>query len=507
MFRSESYKKGIIFSTGFNFVTKLIGFAKSIVIAYYFGTQTKTDVYFYVIATIGLFVGFVTALDHSVLIPESIRIREQESEKKAQQFLTFFLHLYLIIGIIAIGVLLINPVKVFLTVSKFNEANLANNVELLYWLIPLCVLMLITTYLTDIMASYKYFTMPMVAAIINSALSLLFVVFFHSILDLRSIVLGVTIGYLLNIALLLSIMKHRLHWLFTCKLVLLRKEVIRNVFYAQAGNISSVLVSYVPLYLLSGFNAGIITALNYGRDVSEIPNQMINSQFSVVSGIKFNELCVRKEYDKLNEYFLITTKFLIFILMPISGIFFLFSEEIITLFFKRGSFDDESVKQAALFLRYLGLSLSYFVINTMVSRLFMATQKIKQFLGYQILTNTLSISIVFLCTTLWGVMGYLAGIISSQVLIVITIYVLTNHYFKIINYKSLLKFLSLMLVVNICIIMPLEIAKEFFTSQFMCLIVGSLLYLILIVSVNMIFKFELQSISLVKSVINKCKYF
>lgn len=505
LLRSESYKKGIIFSTGFNFVAKLITFSNSVIIAFYFGTQTNTDIYFYAIATISLLIGFTAALDHSVIIPESIRIREQENEKKSQHFLTFFLYVYLAIGIAAIGILSINPVKIFLSISKFDEQSLMNNIELLYWIIPLCVLMLTTTYLADILASYKYFTLPMIASVINSILSILFVILFHDILELRSIVLGITIGYLMNIALLLSIMFRQLHWNFEYNSISLVKRVLHDIGYAQAGNLTSLLASYIPLYLLSGFNAGIITALNYGRNVSEIPNQIISSQFSVVSGIKFNELCARKEFAKLNDAFLSTTKFLLFILVPISGLFFLFSEEIITLFFKRGCFNDESVKLTALFLKYMGLSLSYFAINTMISRLFMSAQKIKHSFWYQIIMSTIFVSIIYFFIKEWGIIGYLSGILVYQVLVVFSNLYLTNWGFKMINYKSILKFLCFMLVINVSIIIPIKIVKEILPSNYFFIIGECLLYLILIFSINLIFRIEPQSISLAKSLIHKCK--
>jgi hypothetical protein len=35
MFKSESYKKSIVLSTGFNFIAKIISFANNILIAYH----------------------------------------------------------------------------------------------------------------------------------------------------------------------------------------------------------------------------------------------------------------------------------------------------------------------------------------------------------------------------------------------------------------------------------------------------------------------------------------
>lgn len=503
--RSDSFKKGIVFSTTFNLVAKLIGFANSLVIAYYFGAQAKTDIYFYSVATIALIITFVTSLNHSVLIPESIRIREQESEKNAQQFLTFFLYLYLALGIIFIGILFVSPVHSFSTISKFNIAILENNIEILHCVIPLCVLMLITTYLTDILASYKYFTLPMIASSINSLLSLFFVILFHSVLDVRSILLGITLGYVLNLCILFNILHFKLHWIFSFNRIRLQKRVFRNIFYAQAGNIFSLLSAYVPLYLLSGFKGGIITALNYGKNLSDIPNQMITSQFSVVSGIKFNELAARKEYNQLNEIFLSTTRLLLFLLTPISGLFFLFSEDIVSIIYLRGAFNANSVLETALFLKYFGMLLPLLAINTMTSRIFMATQKINYSFVYQIVTNLFFLVLLFLFVRIFGIIGYPIAQIVMYLISAIAIYLFLKLTIKDFKYLQILYYFLFIILINAFstfVVFKFKISNFF--PNTIALILGTLLYMIIIILINEVFcvnkHFKLKQIWNIKSI-------
>lgn len=46
LFQFESYKKGIVLSTIFNILNKGLVFLSSLVVAFYFGTQLKTDIFF-----------------------------------------------------------------------------------------------------------------------------------------------------------------------------------------------------------------------------------------------------------------------------------------------------------------------------------------------------------------------------------------------------------------------------------------------------------------------------
>ena len=77
LIKSESYKKGTVLSVLFNIISKGILFLLTIIIARYFGSNIKTDIYFFVFAAMILFSGFINSIDTAVLIPESMRIREE----------------------------------------------------------------------------------------------------------------------------------------------------------------------------------------------------------------------------------------------------------------------------------------------------------------------------------------------------------------------------------------------------------------------------------------------
>jgi len=504
LFKSESYKKGIISSTVFNIFAKFVKFINSIIVAYYFGTQGETDIYFYSLATIEILISFVTALDHSVLIPESMRIREQESNEKSVQFLNFFIYIYLGIGCLAIIILYINPIKIFSFISKFDTTILQSNIDLFYLIIPLCVLMLLTSYIVNILISYKYFTMPMIASFINSLFSILFVLIFHDQLDVKSILLGLMFGYFLNILLLFYILIKKIHWNFRFVKVSLGKKLIHNIFFAQAGNITSLFSAYAPLYFLSGFNAGLITAMNYGRSTSGIPTGLITTQVSSVSGIKFNELYARKDYHGLNQNFVATTNFLLFILMPISGMFFLYSEEIITILFKRGAFDAESVKMSAIFFKYLGLLLPCIAVNTMCARLFMATQKIRESFFYQIILNIILLIFYLVFIYYYGIYGYIIAIISIYFLNIFIVYFLCKYIFEMINYQDIIRAFLKLLFANGMIVCVLLLLNPYLGNKSILRIgIGGFIYCGLLLLLNFLFVLNKEFIEYCKVLIRK----
>lgn len=488
LLRSESYKSGIVLSVGLNVIAKSLGFINSIAIAFHFGAQLKTDIYFYCFAAVGVLIGFIGSLDNSVIIPESMRMREQEGEEMAKHFLNYFLYLYAGIGLLVVFILMLDPVRFLGLVSNFDPVGLKGNKDLVFWFIPICLLMLITNYLTNVLSSYKYFIAPILAAVINNVFSVLFLLTFHKVLDVKSIVLGLSIGYLVNISLLLLIMKSQLRWRFGVKRILFDQRLKRNIRYALLGNITSFFAGYAPFYVMSNFNPGVVTMFNYAKSLSEIPSQMITTQFSAVSAIRFNELAAKGKWNELDKSFLQMTGVMIFVMAPVSAILFLFSEEIIAMLYQRGEFDAKAVGQTAFILKYLSFSVIYFVINTIISRLFMATQKIKESFWFQIYMNLFFILVIGLLSFTYGMQGYLTGTLLYQSIVVVFSYWLMKKQFRYINYLQVLKELVKNIVLNLALTVGFYYLLKNKESGYFLTTTGIVSYFLVVLLVNQGFR-------------------
>ncbi|HZK64014.1 MAG TPA: lipid II flippase MurJ [Puia sp.] len=451
MLKVESYRKGIVLSTGFNILNKGLVFCNSLIVAYYFGTQLKTDIYFFVFGIIVLFNGFAAGLNSTVLIPESMRIRNQENEHEAMRFLNFFLLLYFAVSLFVILIFAANPVLAFSGISHFAKGGLRANSATLYLALPLFMVMTLTTLLTDILSSYKFFTMPMIAGMINGIFSIAFVVAFHSVLGIRSLLAGLLVSYVINLLILFYLMKKRLNWRYFDGLPKVEKRIWKNVGFAQAGNITTMLYSYAPMYLFSGVSIGTITALNFAQQIAGIPTTLVTNQVSAVSGIKFNELYTRKNHGKMNEIYLTTTNFLQFILMPVSILLFLHAEEVVTILFKRGAFDSQSVLQSALFLKYLGLLLPMLAINTMGARMLMATHRIKESFWFQIVMNVTLVILIFVGVREFQIMGYLLAMLTIYFLSTLFQYYLFRSILPFVRYAGVLESFFKLLLLNACV--------------------------------------------------------
>jgi peptidoglycan biosynthesis protein MviN/MurJ (putative lipid II flippase) len=327
----------------------------------------------------------------------------------------------------------------------------------------------------------------MIASMLNSIVSLAFLFCFQSKLGILSLLLGLMVSYILQLCFLMYLMIRVLRWRFTFKVVRVGSQNVKNIIYALTGDITTTLSTFIPAYLLSGFGLGIISSLNYGQRVANLPEFLITAQFSSVAAIKFNELYSRKELKQLNNIFVSSAKTLAFILVPASFFIFIWSSEIVTVLFKRGAFDENSVKISAVFLKYLALLIPMMAVNTLVARLFMAAQKIRQAFWYQAAFNISLITAIFIFTRYFGAAGYLYSLVLLNFCNVIALYYMTRYFFPMIDYKQILSYMIKIVLLNLPICAVLFVIKIGVFDDLpasLNLIFGFIAYLLILFLIN-----------------------
>jgi len=494
----------MVFSSLFNIGSKALTFFQSIVIAYYFGAQAGTDVFFYCLSAIGFISSYFVSVNQAVLIPEAMRISIQDNKGKSIRFLNFFLLLYVLISLLVILILYMSPIKTFLLISRFDQGVLQSNAEIILLAIPLLFLMNLSSVLVDILTSYKFFTMPMVASMTYSSFALVFIFAFHNVLAIASIIIGLLVGYSVNVVVLLALLKTKVEWEFKVGGVSIGWRNWKNLILIQLGNITTTLGSYLPLYLISGFNTGVVTALNYGQRVSNIPDQLITTQVSQVSAIKFNELYALRQFSKLNDAFVEAASFLMFFFIPISFILFQFSPEIIKLLYQRGAFDPKSVMITSEFLKYFGLTLPFVALNTLSTRLMMAGQKIKASFFSQIVVNV--IFLVLLCYLVGriGPLGYpLSVVLYLPISVLPYNFFLFRVLFPELAYWRVIRNFLLITLVNVAVSAPIYFLIRVGFEGALFLFLSVFYYFVVVIVINYRFTISEQTKELSRLTINR----
>lgn len=493
LIRSESYKKGTVLSVLFNIISKGILFLLTIIIARYFGSNIKTDIYFFVFASMVLFSGFINNIDTAVLIPESMRLREKAGNETAAAFLNFFLLIYFIIGILFTVVMYFFGTTVFGWISKFSEADIITYRNY-FWIGSLFFIFnVLTNYLNSILTSLKYFSLPLLISSFKSCVVIVCIFLLRAKYDVLAVFIGGLISYAVNLLIQIYVLKEIAGWNFMTRASRIKKSVWNNVFYAELGQLTTVASSMFPLYLLSGFGSGVISVMNYGKNIADIPNTLITAQFANVSGIKLNEEFARNDTAGMNDTFLRTSKLIVFILVPIGFYCFVFATPLVALFYQSRNFNAMAVTESVFFLKFLAITIFSIGINAMVTRLFIAVQAIRQAFFYQAALNILLIAVIWICTKYYGAYGYPYAITIVNMINFMAMYFICRKLVPQINYAALLKYTGLLILINAIIAGALYAALHYFMLDgLLNIIFGFLLYLIILLILNKNFKLNTE---------------
>lgn len=499
LIKSESYTRGTALSVLFNIISKGILFLLTIIIARYFGSNIKTDIYFFVFATMILFSSFINNIDTAVLIPESMRLREKEGTAKATAFLNYFLVIYAAIGILFSIAMYFFGTIVFGLISKFPEADIITYRNYFWIGSFFFIFHVLTNYLNNILTSLKFFSLPLIISSIKSCIVIACIFLLRAEYDVLSVFLAGLISYAVNLLLQLYVLKKYAGWNFSFRRVAINKKIWSNVFYAELGQITTVASSMFPLYLLSGFGSGIISVMNYGKNIADIPNTLVTSQFANVSGVKFNEQVARQDHAGMNDTFLRTTKLMVFILVPLGFYLFVFASPVVELFYQSRNFSGESVTASAMFLKLLAVTIFSIGINAMVTRLFIAIQAIRQAFYYQLCFNIILVVVIAVCTRYAGAYGYPYAIIIINLVNFFSMYFICRSLVPYINYTSLLTYTVFIIFINAIIAAAIYFAVSSFNlGGLLQLISGFLLYLIILVILNRKYKLNPELAQLLK---------
>ncbi len=404
LFKPTSYKKGAALAVGATFVWKMVSFANSLLLALYFGADRQTDVYFYLILIIGMAAGFFYNLTQTVLIPEAMFFL-QEDEKKARQFTTMWLYIYAAIGAVACIAGLLWPQQIWSTLSRFSGPVLAQDKWMLSCAFILFGLQNMALYLTSVTEMYKFFKTAWLG-VLNALFPLLFLLILGKYIGIISMVYGFIAASLVQIIVLLFLLKTQLAWSFSPAWAALRVQTRQNMLTGQILSALSTFTGWLPLYLMSSWGAGIVSALTYCRQFTDSAAEVFITRTANVAKIQLTEQTAQQQYARADQTFLICAYALLALLAPLAIFSCYFAPQIVEIFFQRGQFDAQATQHTVAFLRPTLFVLLLSVPGALQNSAIFAGRKIKEWFPYALTSTLIFALLLWLVMPRWGAFSY-----------------------------------------------------------------------------------------------------
>ena len=477
LFKPTSYRQGAALAVGATALWKGVSFINALLVAAYFGAGSATDLYFYIILALGLGTYFLQRMNAAILIPEAMTL-EACTPNQGRALLNGFLYFYVFLLVLCTAAAWLCPVEVARCLSLFKPAELTAQRPLLVWGILLFGLQLLAYYLTAVLEMYRRFTAALFAPL-NALLPLLFLLLGAGHWGIASLIYGFVCSNILQIIVFIGVLKKELNWQFTPWLLFPSRAFTRNLLSNQLMEFVNIVNGLLPLYLLSGLTAGLVSALNYAKQLSDSATEVLSLRVTNISKIELTEYAAHNQPDFFNVSYLNTHRFLCFLLTPLAVFSVFYASEIITVFFKRGLFDTQDVAQAAAFLRPLLGIMLLMVPTLMQNNAVAALRQVKKFMPYALASMLLFTGAVPLTMHYYGPFAYP----YTQLFCLLLGFVINAFFFKrhipFLSFGKSLYEMTRLLVLNLAALVPAALYKWYLagTNPWLSLGGGGVIFL------------------------------
>lgn len=416
LLKSENYRRGIISSSLLSVAGKSVAFLQQWLIGFYFGTHSDTDVFFFTYNIILFLSYFFLNFTTAVLIPEGMKIRVRESDEKSKQFFNAYILFYVAAGALLVLLSLFDTGKVFSFISGFSKEVIEDNITLIRWCLPIIFLNIVVSIMSEILASYKYFTAPNLITLVNYVCGVAFIVLFHDSLGINVVALGLVAGYVVNLSIFIYFMRKLLKWNFFLRPASRVKSILRSGIYAQIGYTVYLVALYVPQNLFSQFPSGTLTAFNFADKLITIPGIFLVAQITKVMSIKINNLVSANQLSELSRLMKrLTTSVSVGLAVVAISVFFL-SGPMINLLFSWGNYDMSTMSITARILSTMIFYLPFSFMFSLYGSFFNSFKKQDYVFYMQLFTQGLMLALYFCVIPLFGIFSYPACRIAPYVI-------------------------------------------------------------------------------------------
>lgn len=484
LFKTTSYPSGAALAVGATACWKLLSFVSGILIAIYFGAGARTDIYFYLLMLIGFGITFAQRLNATVLIPEAMFL-QQKSPLASRRFLTFIFYIYVLITLLLGVIGLWFPVPMVRIFSRFEPILLQHE----HWLVTMAFFLfgthLLVYYLNAVAEMHKFFAMAVLGPL-NAICPLVALICWGPRIGLISMVYGFLTANAVQLIALIWLLKTRLEWDFIPRPAPLHSRIRKNLLSSQFLAVLSVVNSLLPVYLITGMGAGLISALNYCRQLTDSPSEIITNRVINVSKIEMTENAARGQINVFNKNYLSTNHLLLFILMPLAVFTSYFAIDIVCLFFEHGNFNAWNAADTVDFLQPLIFMIVLLVPAGLQSNTTAAWLKVKESLPYALTSGLTFTLAVLLVLPRWGAFSYPYLAIGELVFGFILNYFMFKKYFPFVNYFRSFWELLRLLAINIIALVPAATIRVFLAenSHFLSILLCGSVYMTVLLVIS-----------------------
>lgn len=376
---NRNLAKNTIIIAGITAFSKVLGFLRDAVLAYFYGANGVSDAYL-VAQTIPEFAFSLVIQAIAVgYIPIYMELKkEDDGEKKAKEFTnTLMTDTYLLCLILIIVINIFPRPFVYLFASGFSNET----TEIAVMLVRIIVIAMLGKSTVSIIGAFLQANNDFIKnAIVGIPYDLIIIVSIavSSFSNVSILGWGIVLATLVQ-AIIVSTGTGKYNYHFKTHLDLKSpyiKKMTKLFLPVCVGVGANQINLIVDRTFASLVAVGGISAMNYANKVSNIMENIIVLSIATVMYPAFSNYVANKEYKLLNETAVETLNMVSVVMAPIAAGTMIFSNEIVTILFGRGAFDQSATHLTVQAMTFYSIGIVFVAWRAILTRVFYSLQKV-----------------------------------------------------------------------------------------------------------------------------------
>ncbi|MEW5923926.1 MAG: lipid II flippase MurJ [Candidatus Zixiibacteriota bacterium] len=337
-----SIKQAILGVSGIVLISKLLGFVREMVIAERFGTSLEYDIFLIAIAAPIFFNVVIVRATNFLLVPflsgKINKTGETDSSRGTWGVINSLLAVVLFLILL---IILLAPYLVRLIGPDLEGESLSNGIFYCRAISVLVLFGFAESMLRSALNVMKSFVYPAIGTIVLNIVAISTIYLFSGGLSVKAILLGLILGYFLQVIFLLIRVKYT-GFFKNFRVQLFGPETVKVFSVGGAIIAVELLVStyfLIDRYFASGLREGVVSALNYCSLLVNLPVSIIG--FAIAS-VTFPYLSENSHIEGNSRFARVLHSALTLALvfgLPCGLFYLLFPQELTAAVFFRGAFD------------------------------------------------------------------------------------------------------------------------------------------------------------------------
>lgn len=386
---------------------KIIAFVKEALLANYLGTTEKSDAYYmvssiqqvlYPMLSVGIWKVFLPVYKKNLAQGKS-----REANEISNKVITFS---YLVSILLVLFLYLFAKEIVSVCAPGFDEKTKILCAELVRISAPMYMFIVVAAIYAAMLQCYNKFLGSQIREIITHIPTIVFLIFWYPKYGVRSLAYALIIGGVLRLVVELPFVdwgyKYKVDFRIKNESFLKMLKRLPAALISEGATQINLLVDKI---MGSTFSAGTISGLNYANKLVNVISGLLSSAIATAIYPQMAELVALKKNQELEKIISHIIKLFCIVIIPISTACILFSNKLIEAVYKRGNFDEQSVKLTAGIFACYSIGLLFIACSEIINNVFYAEEDLKTPMYISMINLLVNVTLNIVLSLHYGVNG------------------------------------------------------------------------------------------------------